>query len=370
MDINKLNRRKFLAWSAGGFFSGISNFDLFPDRSFGTEKITSSSKKGRGKKKTQKFSDKATSLSNNLLVLENPKPFRMEVSFKAEIEGTHPESLVIALPVPQTNEYQQISDFDFPEEGLLRTFSENGSRYLLLQFTPDNPFHPFKMRYDAVLYDIRADWSRLGEFHPYNKKSEIYQRYTGSSGDCVDPKNTRIKNIAAELDAASSNPLEFAHRAYLYVSDHFQYRDPDLNLIPLSEVLRNGGGHCGNLTSVFVSLLRAQGIPARHLTGKRPGIDTDYNSCHIWSDFYLEGYGWIPVDVSQRTQAKRKGDWFGQVFPSTGLIVNHGANMTVFFDGNRKKVQTLQNYFYNFRYRSRQSPRIVCSLLYKKTQVR
>lgn len=41
--------------------------------------------------------------------------------------------------------------------------------------------------------------------------------------------------------------------------------------------------------------MRAKKIPAKHIVTVRPD-----GSHHVWADFYLERYGWIPVDVNAR----------------------------------------------------------------------
>jgi hypothetical protein len=59
-------------------------------------------------------------------------------------------------------------------------------------------------------------------------------------------------------------------------------------------VLSNGGGDCGGLMVIYVSLLRCKNIPSRPLVGMCPS-----GSGHGYADFYLEGYGWVPVDPTQ-----------------------------------------------------------------------
>ena len=51
-------------------------------------------------------------------------------------------------------------------------------------------------------------------------------------------------------------------------------------------------GSCMDMNSVFVSLCRAEGIPARTLYGFR--FTTLGPNCR--AEFYLPGYGWVPAD--------------------------------------------------------------------------
>ena len=108
------------------------------------------------------------------------------------------------------------------------------------------------------------------------------------------------------------------------------------------------GGDCGNLSTIFVSLLRCKGIPARHLVAKR----TD-GSNPVWVDFHRQDYGWIPVDVSKRN-ANKYGDFFGKIDSrDTGIIVSKGVNLTVEKqNGEKYRTNLLQNFDYWYWYSS------------------
>ena len=84
-------------------------------------------------------------------------------------------------------------------------------------------------------------------------------------------------------------------------------------LHPVQDILDNGGD-CGNQASVFISLLRAKGIPARHVVLCRVG------SAHVRAEFYLAGYGWIPADPNGEQSAPSL-DWFGHVDNDADALV-------------------------------------------------
>lgn len=61
-------------------------------------------------------------------------------------------------------------------------------------------------------------------------------------------------------------------------------------------------GNCTDFHSVFDSMARSQGIPARFEIGFP--IPADKHSAevagyHCWTDFYINSIGWIPVDISE-----------------------------------------------------------------------
>lgn len=72
-------------------------------------------------------------------------------------------------------------------------------------------------------------------------------------------------------------------------------------------VLSRMGGHCTTLTRAFISLCRAEGIPAREVNGALIGYpdgERRYRAQgrnesligHTWAEIYLRESGWIPVE--------------------------------------------------------------------------
>jgi len=72
-------------------------------------------------------------------------------------------------------------------------------------------------------------------------------------------------------------------------------------------------GNCTDFHSLFIAMARSQGIPARFEIGfplpedKHSGEIVGY---HCWSDFYIDGKGWIPVDISEAWKHPEKRDYF------------------------------------------------------------
>lgn len=60
---------------------------------------------------------------------------------------------------------------------------------------------------------------------------------------------------------------------------------------------QRGGGTCAGLSSVFVSLMRAHGIPARSLVG-RFCVSGNRGSKHVRPQFYDEKTGWHTLDIT------------------------------------------------------------------------
>ena len=86
--------------------------------------------------------------------------------------------------------------------------------------------------------------------------------------------------------------LDFAYRAMETLIGTHTYRYVPTSDRSASAVCAAGWSDCGGLSTIYVCILRANGIPARCLTGRliKP------NSPHMKMDFYAERIGWVPGD--------------------------------------------------------------------------
>jgi transglutaminase-like putative cysteine protease len=103
-------------------------------------------------------------------------------------------------------------------------------------------------------------------------------------------------------------------------------------------------GNCTDFHSVFISMARAEKIPARFQIGFP--IPADKHSAeipgyHCWAEFYLDGTGWVPVDISEAWKHQEKHDYF---------FGAHDVNRVQFTQGRDLKLAPAQdgaplNYF-------------------------
>jgi len=143
---------------------------------------------------------------------------------------------------------------------------------------------------------------------PYNTTRPEYQKYTASGTNIVITPAMKAK--AQEIVGNETNPYLQAQKIYWYIVETIPYSHaPHLWLMtsgtPESEyVLDTGIGDCGSQSMYFAALCRSLGIPARAAGGYQI-FPPDNGGTHFWAEYYLEGYGWIPVDVT----AAETADW-------------------------------------------------------------
>ncbi len=115
------------------------------------------------------------------------------------------------------------------------------------------------------------------------------------------PFNEQITTLAAKITKGKKGVLAKARAVYDWTVDN-TYRNPKTRGCGKGDVcalLQNPGGKCADISSVFVALARAAGVPARDVFGIRMGKKETQDITpwqHCWAEFYLPGTGWVVVD--------------------------------------------------------------------------
>jgi len=110
-----------------------------------------------------------------------------------------------------------------------------------------------------------------------------------------------VGELATKITAGKSTVLAKAKAIYDWTCENM-YRDPKtIGCGPgdVCSLLQTPGGKCTDIHSVFVALCRAAGVPAREIFGIRLGKNDVQDISkwqHCWAEFYLPGFGWVPVD--------------------------------------------------------------------------
>jgi transglutaminase-like putative cysteine protease len=120
-----------------------------------------------------------------------------------------------------------------------------------------------------------------------------------------------LKRKSAERD------LDFAYRAMQAMVRTHTYRFELKSDRSASAVCKAGWSDCGGLATVYVSILRSNGIPARCLSGR----NLEPDSTHVRLDFYAEGIGWVPGDPSLAIAKHSAGAGFGR--EPTDMVIMH-----------------------------------------------
>jgi transglutaminase-like putative cysteine protease len=124
----------------------------------------------------------------------------------------------------------------------------------------------------------------------------------------------RIQQIARQITEGKESTFEKAHAIYDYVFENVSYDKtlPGWGQGDTERVCLVKAGNCTDFHSLFISLARASGIPAKFVMGtslpkQKQGEIGGY---HCWAEFYDEQRGWIPLDISEAWKDKAKRDYY------------------------------------------------------------
>lgn len=239
--------------------------------------------------------------------------------------GFNMTEIAILLPYPETNEYQVISDSKVSSAQIMT--SDTGIKYLMCHKKSNFPGSGKEFishTYTVDYYTRTTAFAQITEPSlPYDTTTPEYKRYTsvctgesdGKWGSMIDPENPTIAGWADNLWSKSKgNHVEYAKLCYDWVTSHFTY-GIYFSDNTIEDILKRMSGDCGNQTAIWLSLVRAKGIPARPVVMISP-IGTRQNEMghHVCGEYYLAGYGWIPMDPT--------GFYVG-LFPDDNFIVQN-----------------------------------------------
>lgn len=208
------------------------------------------------------------------------------------------DTLRVWLPMPMATQRQ--SNIRVLEASHPYTLSDGRSEHNSIYFEA-----PVGAAGDTTHFEYTATFDTRGEYfpadhildnlRPYDKASELYRRYTAAEA----PHIVRLDSLARSIAGDETNPYLISEKVYDYIINRYPWAGAreysTIDCIP-DYVVREGHGDCGQVSLLYISLMRTLGIPARWESGwmLHPGE----KNLHDWAEVYFEGVGWVPVDVS------------------------------------------------------------------------
>ncbi|MBF0169569.1 MAG: transglutaminase domain-containing protein [Nitrospinae bacterium] len=222
------------------------------------------------------------------------------------------------LPVPGDDEDQTTLDTRIvsPYPVTLTKETEYGNRMLVLT-TDRLDKDSFAIE---VTYRIRRTEHRT-DFAATDVRESVNPRFRAPSAHAV--MNDAVRGMAKEAVGDRTDPLDKARAIYDYVLAHMRYDKSvpgwgkgDVNRICLAIGKgESGAGNCTDFHSLFASMMQAEGIPVKFEMGYplKPGEEMttpNRGGYHCWARFWIEGKGWIPVDISEAAKDPSKRDYY------------------------------------------------------------
>lgn len=220
--------------------------------------------------------------------------------------------LQIWIPIPSDDEWQVVADFNLKSQIPAKILTENKYRNKILYLDSKEGVPADGPQEIILSYKIqRKERGASEEILNYKKDLTRYLK-----ADKTVPVDGAIKEVAEEITKGRTGDLNKAKAIYDYLLSNYSYAKDDPNVCGIGNsllTLKYRRGMCTDWHSLFISLARSLGIPAKFEIGfpvpkdKKEGRIEGY---HCWAAFYIKGRGWIPVDASEAYKHPDKRDYF------------------------------------------------------------
>ena len=281
-------------------------------------------------------------------VAQNERHFTFHYAFMVKNVGAG-ERVRVWIPLAHSDAFQNVSvvskDGDLPLKKVLQP--QFGNEVLYAE-TPkaDKGEYKFSVDYDVVRKEhvVLVDGKPVPGTPPARVPQVELARFL--EPDRLVPVTGVPAQLAEQETKGATTQLEKAKDIYEYVFRTMKY-DKSGEGWGHGDTLwacDSKHGNCTDFHSVFISMARAEKIPARFQIGFP--IPADKHSAeipgyHCWAEFYLDGTGWVPVDISEAWKHQDKHDYF---------FGAHDVNRVQFTQGRDLKLNPAQdgpplNYF-------------------------
>lgn len=210
------------------------------------------------------------------------------------------------IPYPVTDRYQRVSDIkvtgDFSSSGVY-TDAANGTPILYAEWPANSKSRTLSFAFAVDRQEIRQ--TNLPTKEPQWNRAD-YAEYLKPTS--LGPIDGEVKKLADAITKGKKTVLAKARAIYDWCCSNM-YRDPSTVGCGKGDVcalLQKPGGKCTDISSVYIALCRAAGVPAREVFSVRLGKKAEEDITtyqHCWAEFFLPGYGWVTADPADVRKA-------------------------------------------------------------------
>ncbi len=224
------------------------------------------------------------------------------------------QKIRIWIPEAHSDAYQEVKVVSARGDLPLKQTSESkyGNQIYYAETVAAQPELHFDIEYEVTRHERLALGSAA---HVISVSLSSAEKRQDLQPDALVPVTGLPADLAANATRGKTQPLEKARAIYDYVFTTMRYDKTGTgwghgDVLYACDAKK---GNCTDFHSLFIAMARSQGIPARFEIGFP--LPSDKHSAeiagyHCWSDFYIDGKGWIPVDISEAWKHPERHDYF------------------------------------------------------------
>jgi len=245
---------------------------------------------------------------NVKLPAKEPKTREFSFQYQFRVKGLKAQGdaakdrVRVWLPSPSSDAEQQVTRGEATAPAKIAEHQESrfGNRILYFETQiPASGEFSVKVPYQVKRHEVR----QLAAMPGASEKLDDMRRALYLAADKLVPTSGKPLKLLEGLELRA-NKIDMARQLYDLVDKHVVYKKEGIGWGrgDTNWVCDSGFGNCTDFHSLFISLARSRGLPARFEIGfsiptdKTEGPVAGY---HCWAWFYLEERGWVPVDISE-----------------------------------------------------------------------
>jgi transglutaminase-like putative cysteine protease len=222
----------------------------------------------------------------------------------------------IWIPAAETDANQEVKIVSAKGDLPLKTTRElkyGNQLYFAEASSATQPELHFDIEYEVVRHERVTLGGTAGKVISASLAGTERQR--DLQPDVLVPVTGLPADLALKVTQGKTQPLDKARAIYDYVFTTMRYDKTGTgwghgDVLYACDAKK---GNCTDFHSLFIAMARSQAIPARFEIGFPLPPDkhsAEIAGYHCWSDFYIDGRGWIPVDISEAWKHPEKRDYF------------------------------------------------------------
>jgi transglutaminase-like putative cysteine protease len=262
-------------------------------------------------------------------------------TYQATVKNLSPSNAVVRVWLPlapnDSNQSVAIIKLSSPVPTRRTQDEQYGNPMIYAELRhPSSAAADFSVEYEVTRREFsRGDSSELMHFNQEpTRQTESVGRFL--LPDRLVPINGRMKALADQNTQGKQGPVEKAYALYDYVFHTMRYDKSGTGWGRGDSLWAcdSKRGNCTDFHSLFISLMRAEGIPARFKIGfplptESSSSPAEIAGYHCWAEFYLNHLGWVPVDISEAWKNPSKHDYFFGSIDANRVYFTIGRDLTL-----------------------------------------